>query len=323
MVCQYPTPKSTSSASKIDTFGQEKDTNSAHLDPEFTPDQECASADSQSRPGPAGAQIREESVHNDATPTQIQVMHGQGVMYDNADELCWTNDGMDDVYLFLHDSYNGFSPATTEHYPFIPQKPTQNGGGIAPFLSPELNETVISPQGAMKEDMCNGDPNCDMSPTMARKDCECNSAILGRLEHILEWVEHKYLLETLVAIRDNVEHFKGLSQCSFCLKSSRSMLLLVMFAEKPVDQLRDLIPSTKRLSTNDNTASIRFADYVTRSSQECSVMYFALLRLHTRNLRTTLAGLLHKAMKWGWTGQVLTLKALTAHVEGVYQHIDS
>ncbi|KAK1245964.1 hypothetical protein MKX07_005033 [Trichoderma sp. CBMAI-0711] len=151
--------------------------------------------------------------------------------------------------------------------------------------------------------------------------CECSSAIFSRLEQMLVFTSHQCLLETLLAVRDNVVQFEALSQCKHCLSSSRSVLLLVMFAEKLADQLRDLLTSKKRLSTKNSTATIRFAEYVTRSDQECSTVYLALLRLHTHRFRAMVSGLLDQALRSGWTGQVKALRGLVANIDEVNRDI--
>ncbi|KAL7941841.1 hypothetical protein V8C42DRAFT_360540 [Trichoderma barbatum] len=308
MICQYPTPKSASSRRKSSASKDNSECESIEPDPERLPNLRRDSTNSQRASNEAGEQGRSGSNSRDPTPAEIHTTHSQDFIYTN--EANWSNEGMDNMDLFCHNSFGSFSPSLADDDLPVPQ-----------FILPSPHETIPSPSSNMRQTISDATLNSNKVSGEFRNGCECNSVILGRLEHILDWVEHKCLLETLLALRDNVEHFRGLSQCSYCHQSSRSTLLLIMFAEKLVDQLRDLLISNKRLSTNDNEFSIRFADYVTRSRQECSTLYFALLRLHTRNLRAILAGLLGKALEWGWTGQAATLKVLTARVEGVNRDI--
>lgn len=165
--------------------------------------------------------------------------------------------------------------------------------------------------------------SCHTSETMTTDDCQCNPAILGCLERILSCKEHSSRLATLAVLRDLVADFCMLAQCTKCVgspSSPRSMLMLLVLAEKLADQFPKLLFSNKELSRHGQH-EMRYGEYHTRTEKERYTIYLGLLGLQARTFVVALETLLRKAKDRNWVSHAATLQMLVSQTDGLEQGI--
>ncbi|KXX81142.1 hypothetical protein MMYC01_201598 [Madurella mycetomatis] len=187
------------------------------------------------------------------------------------------------------------------------------GGGWCSTTKDDSAPPILTPSS----------PSCHTSETTTTGDCQCNSAILGCLERILSCKEHSSRLGTLAVLRDLVADFCMLAQCTKCVgspSSPRSMLMLLVLAEKLADQFPKLLFGNKELSRHGQH-EMRYGEYHTCTEKERYTIYLGLLGLQARTFVAALETLLRKAKDKNWVSHAATLQTLISQIEGLEQGI--
>lgn len=141
-------------------------------------------------------------------------------------------------------------------------------------------------------------------------DSGCNALVIGILDNISGWRRLDSLLEILSAIRVVIHRLDSLSDCPRCQNGSTFITMLLILAEKLLDQIQDLLTSKKSLTSGVSLGGcVCFGEYQIETDEERWVVYSALLSHNIYLLQTILARLSNhaKTMKWSNHSESLDL----------------
>ncbi|KAI1378746.1 hypothetical protein F4677DRAFT_378081 [Hypoxylon crocopeplum] len=157
---------------------------------------------------------------------------------------------------------------------------------------------------------------------------KCDLTILHLLEEIINWRKHDYLLETLSAVRGVLRQLETLTQCSQCPLTSTSTMMLLILAEKLVDQFSSLIVNSKALTSQcDGKGGLGFGEYYIEAGDEQSVVYLVLARQNVYLFRMILTRIADRAKERDWLNHLETVELLMGRSGGldsnVKEHLDA